>query len=458
MSTRSSHPQPSKADLNDIERCKAQVQQARVDRNAYDASAGDLWDLKQLLGIAEWNLFGVSYGGRTAESFLRKHPNGARSLILDSPQVTGILFVFGFSRLSKIGEFFSQCAAADACGRQFQDLKMHFERTIARSEQNPLPMNIDGKLQTLTARAYIRVVTWVLYIKPESAFTQLSAAIVAASGANYAPLLALEDRYADADPVQRSQPGQYPVELTVHIAQQTEVLCAEEYPYLPRLNGRLDLPFPTGWSPATRRVVIAEQEAEASVCDWWDFKPSDRHQGSLPPVNSIPTLIVHGDHDTIAPSDDQDLLACSYPNSTRVVFVWTGHAMIDRRQACFLPMLAAFVNSPTAPLNTTCAQAIKEPQWLPTSPQSGNPQSLLPIMHNLAVNQVQNFGFPGRTIHVDLDKVPVNGTVSVGSADPVSGRPLTGRDPSRMASMTKTYTSAAILRLWELGQVAPIKA
>lgn len=88
--------QPSSADPAEIRRCEAEIKQAGIDKNGYDtaASADDLWDLKQLLGIDQWNLFGVSYGGRTAESFLRKHPGAARSLILDSIQVTGIPFIY----------------------------------------------------------------------------------------------------------------------------------------------------------------------------------------------------------------------------------------------------------------------------------------------------------------------------------------------------------------------------
>jgi D-alanyl-D-alanine carboxypeptidase len=448
--------QPSKANPQEIEKCKEAIEQYGVDRNGYDtaASADDLWDLKQLLGIEEWNLYGVSYGGRTAESFLRKHPDEARSLVLDSPQVTGIPFIFGYARLIKIGRFFAHCAAADRCGRHFPNLKEHFEGTVARLEREALPVTVAGKLQNLTAAAYIRVVTWILYTKPESAVTQLPAAIIAASYGNYAPLLALEDRYADALTSKPAQPGEYPTDLGSHIAQQTEVLCAEEYPHLPRHDEKLSFSFPGDWSSAVKRVAVAEQLAQAAVCDKWGFEPSDREQGRLPPSNDVPTLVVHGDHDTIAPSEDQDLLAYSYPRSTRVVFTWTGHAMSERRKDCFWPMLAAFVESPTLTVNTTCATAISEPHWLLTAPQAHEPRSFLPVMQTVAANQVQDYGFPGHTVSMFLDKAAVRGTVFVGLADPTSGRRLTGREPSRMASMTKTYTAAAALRLFEQGKVA----
>lgn len=447
--------QPSKSDPAEIERCKSQIDRAGIERNAYDtvASADDLWDLKQLLKVEQWNLFGVSYGGRTAETFLRKHPDAARSLIVDSVQVTGVPFVFGYARHTKISKFFSRCAATDSCGGRFPDLKDHFERTVACLEQNPVPVTVAGQNQTLTANAYIRIVTRILYDKGESIVSELPAAVVAAAHENYAPLLALEDRYADVISSKPPQPGEYPFDLELNIAQQTHVLCSEEYPPLAGPNGDVQLPFPDGWTPAVQRVAEAEQRAQAEVCRLWDVKPSEIEQGQLPPRNEIPTLMMHGEHDPIAPSEDQDILALSYPRSTRVVFLWTGHAILGRRQACSIPMFAAFVASPGAPVNTSCAEQIKEPEWLSQAPQADEPESYLPMMQNVAANQAKNYGFPGVTVHIDLRQANISGTIAVGLADPATGRQLTGQEPSRMGSMTKTYTAAAVLRLVEIGKI-----
>lgn len=432
--------QPSSADPAEIRRCEAEIEQAGIDKNGYDtaASADDLWDLKQLLGIDQWNLFGVSYGGRTAESFLRKHPGAARSLILDSIQVTGIPLIFGYARLNKIDKFFSRCAAAPGCS-QFSNLRDRFEQTVTRLELNPVPVLVAGEAQNLTARAYIRVITWILYTMPESAVRELPAAIVTADREeDYAPLLALEERYANVPPSPPPQPDDYPFALGLHIAQQTEVLCAEEYPPLAGLGDNITIPFPDGWAPAVRRVQEFEQQAQAEVCHQWNFKPSDPGQGQLPPLNEVPTLIVHGEHDTIAPSEDDDLLARSFPHSTRVVFPWTGHAIIERRQGCFFPILRAFLESPGKPVNTSCAALIQEPEWLPSSRQVNQPESYQPIMRTVAANQVKDFGFPGRTVHINLQQANISGTVAVGLADPSIRRNLTGREPSRIASMTKT--------------------
>lgn len=47
-------------------------------------NAADLADLRTALGIDEWNLYGVSYGTDLALQTLRDHPEGIRSVVLDS--------------------------------------------------------------------------------------------------------------------------------------------------------------------------------------------------------------------------------------------------------------------------------------------------------------------------------------------------------------------------------------
>jgi len=65
----------------------------------------------------------------------------------------------------------------------------------------------------------------------------------------------------------------------------------------------------------------------------------------------------------------------------------------------------------------------------------------------------------GIALHVEAPRLCLSRTFVAGLADPARGRPLTANTPVRMASNTKTYVAAAILRLVEDGRVgldAPI--
>lgn len=58
---------------------------------------------------------------------------------------------------------------------------------------------------------------------------------------------------------------------------------------------------------------------------------------------------------------------------------------------------------------------------------------------------------PGEVLHVLAPALGVDTTLAAGVSDRASGRRLTGRDGFRAASVTKTFTAAAILRLVEDG-------
>src|SRR5258708_24907852 len=58
----------------------------RSDISAYNTSesAADFAVLRTALGITQWNVFGVSYGTNLALTLMREHPEGIRSVVIDS--------------------------------------------------------------------------------------------------------------------------------------------------------------------------------------------------------------------------------------------------------------------------------------------------------------------------------------------------------------------------------------
>jgi len=60
---------------------------------------------------------------------------------------------------------------------------------------------------------------------------------------------------------------------------------------------------------------------------------------------------------------------------------------------------------------------------------------------------------PGVIMHVEAPRLGISWSGASGVTDFASGRPLTPDQPVRIASNTKTYTAAAILRLMELGKL-----
>ena len=57
-----------------------------ADLIAYNSteSAADFADLRKALGYAAWNVYGTWYGSYLAQTLMREHPEGIRSVVLDS--------------------------------------------------------------------------------------------------------------------------------------------------------------------------------------------------------------------------------------------------------------------------------------------------------------------------------------------------------------------------------------
>ncbi len=65
------------------EACRKRLVAQGVDLGGYNTteSATDFAELRLALGIAEWNVLGVSYGTDLALTYMRQHPEGVRSVL-----------------------------------------------------------------------------------------------------------------------------------------------------------------------------------------------------------------------------------------------------------------------------------------------------------------------------------------------------------------------------------------
>jgi pimeloyl-ACP methyl ester carboxylesterase len=79
---------PSRAQyLASVRQCRDRLRTDGVDLDAYDSAenAEDLDDLRIALGYDQWNVLGLSNGGLATLTLMRLHPEGIRSVVLDSP-------------------------------------------------------------------------------------------------------------------------------------------------------------------------------------------------------------------------------------------------------------------------------------------------------------------------------------------------------------------------------------
>ena len=68
------------------EACHHELAATGADLSVYNSteSAADFADLRKVLGYETWNVYGMSYGSYLAQTLMRDHPEGIRSVVLDS--------------------------------------------------------------------------------------------------------------------------------------------------------------------------------------------------------------------------------------------------------------------------------------------------------------------------------------------------------------------------------------
>jgi pimeloyl-ACP methyl ester carboxylesterase len=170
--------------------CRDQLVSQGFDLTAYNslANAGDLEDLRQALGYTQWNLYGVSYGTRTALVTMRAYPHGLRSVVLDAllpPQVDRVRTELA-AQAQALEALFAACSADPACRRDYPGLEQAFSQILQRAEQSPMRVKVTDPVSGEPRQIWISGVTlfagltsglmrpWLTQIMP-LAITQIDA-------------------------------------------------------------------------------------------------------------------------------------------------------------------------------------------------------------------------------------------------------------------------------------------
>lgn len=141
---------PSTADLDAaaVTACRNRLAAKGYDLAAYGTreNAADIADLRVKLGIDQWNVYGVSYGTDLAQQLLRTHPEGIRSIVLDSavPSAINIVDRWWEAPASGLAAIFAACAEQPPCAAAYPDLPAVFIQTVNKLSQTPLKVTATG--------------------------------------------------------------------------------------------------------------------------------------------------------------------------------------------------------------------------------------------------------------------------------------------------------------------------
>jgi len=148
-------PSTGQAQVEAAKQCRDRIvsENRGVDLSAYDTTeaANDLADLKKALNIKEWNVFGHSYGTDLAQTFVRLHPEGVRTLLLDGvvpPAVAGPVAWVWQTAAEGFNAMFQACAQQAPCAARYPNLGQKFNDLVNQLEASPVRTTVttdDGR-------------------------------------------------------------------------------------------------------------------------------------------------------------------------------------------------------------------------------------------------------------------------------------------------------------------------
>jgi pimeloyl-ACP methyl ester carboxylesterase len=340
--------------------CRTRLTRRGINPAAYDlaAVAADAKDLRQALGIREWDLASYgSYSGALLQT-LRLDPGGVRAAFIDSPvfpqadPLTGAAGGMGWA----LGQLFTACRQDQRCAHTVPGLAREWSQALDRLDRHPIQAKLPGpgSAVTIDGGKLVLAVRSALGTSGSTDIGWLPAAIsAAAAGRVNGQLLALieaqpavfEDGY---------QPGEDdgPFSLGGYLS----TVCRDQ------------APFATGAAlsaaaAANRAFDVFTANPYRAACRVWDVPPAGQqmHQAVKTPV---PILVLTGQFDAFSPTPVAQAAAKSFTRAWVIQVPWQIHDVLGGN-GCALTIRNNWLNAPTHPPDTACMAAIKPPPFQP---------------------------------------------------------------------------------------------
>lgn len=333
------------AEVETAKSCHAFWEAEGINLAAYNSaeSASDVADLRVALGIERWNLYGISYGTRLALTVLRDHPEGVRSVVIDSvyPPNIDAYSEQPQNNADAILLLLDECKRDKACKKAFPQVEEHLYELIDRLNESPF----EEDDSSWTGDDFVAFLVSSLY--DTEVIPSLPRIIEAAYYEDYTPWLELESAATDEE---KREPRQDEVSDD---AQGTfwSVECYEEAPFGDPVKAAKAV---QDYPPELSESLLADVENFYKICKIWQV-------GSAPNLedqavsSATPTLLFTGQLDPITPPSWAKLAAKSLRNHFLFEAPRAGHG-ITANWECPQQMMIDFLNRPTQKPDGDCLE------------------------------------------------------------------------------------------------------
>lgn len=308
------------------------------------AALSDVDEVRQRLGYATVNLWGGSWGTRTALLYALDRPEAVRSVVLDG----AVPLDMGFPRSAAadaeqaFARLADACRAEARCASRFGDVRARLGRLLERLGRSPEMFEVDhprtgrpARLR-LTRDVVAEIVRVSLYTPSDA--VRLFEVVSHFERGDAGPLLAQALRLASISTDDMA------------LGATLSVLCSEDVPSTAHVD--------FGPESASTFVRAAYADTWRARCRHWPRGPA--LAVSPDAVSPAPVLILSGEHDPVTPPRWGERMRAHFPASLHVVVPGAAHNASFT--GCVPELIVRFLDAgPDGIGGTTCVERVPWP-------------------------------------------------------------------------------------------------
>ena len=299
--------------LDDVRKCRTELE-SKADLKLYVTTIAmdDIDDARAALGYDRINIFGASYGTRAALTYLKRHPQHVRTLLLQGVSPTNHFIPGDFPKQTEraLQGVLSECVADLECNKAFPNIKAETQAVLAQLIKGPVEVEIQKPQSTdrvkvkLSRDLAAEAIRYLLYSPVPASRVPLIIHLAAQGDFVHLTRAALEFR---TNLVATGSNGMY-----------LSVTCAEDLPWIKPGEGER--------MAANTFLGDYRLREQREACALWP-RATIESDYSQPVQSDVPVLIVTGEWDPVTPPSNGDATAKSLKNSVHIVVPHVGHGL-----------------------------------------------------------------------------------------------------------------------------------
>jgi pimeloyl-ACP methyl ester carboxylesterase len=327
----------------DARRCLATLEKtANVAFYTTSVAVRDLDSVRAALGYQRINLYGVSYGTRVAQHYMRRFPDRTRSVILDGvvPPQLALGPATALNAEQALTRIFERCVNDSECKKHFGDPYASYRVLRDSLQAHPVPVRLADPTSGESSKFDFTEYHLATVLRLGS-YTAEQAALLplmlhsATESVNFTPLasqfLLVNRSYGDA----------------LAYGMHNSVVCSEDVPFW-------DLAKVDRAELGKTYIGTAQLDGLHSICSVWPRGPIDP-DFHAPLHTDVPVLLLSGSDDPVTPPGDAEEARRAFTHSVHVVLKGFGHGQLTA--PCIGRVMANFMSRGVVEgLDVSCVQ------------------------------------------------------------------------------------------------------